>query len=230
MIEKQENSTQKNIKEDLSMVSSYCHSLITLDHASLKHIVAILKNHFEIYRKKHRLSYADCCNSFNTEYSEKKDGYHKGRSPLNVSDLLNLESLTIVELSNFIRSNGWTDQKGKVVYPGWNLACLDYCLEKRHGMEKVKDHLWQQEEIKEPICEEETLKKRDFIEQEKSEIKEVNRGEKKESIITPIKNKYFDKCQYHNQEYERMRRGIRSENKEMKSTKNKGGIEKRKDV
>ena len=218
MTEKQENTAQTNIKEDLSMVSSYCHSLITSDDESLEHMVAVLKNHFEIYRKKHRLSYADCCNSFNTEYSQKKDGYHKGRRLLNVNYLLNLESLTRIELSNFIKSSGWTDQKGKVVYPGWNLACLDYSLGKRHGIDEIKDYLCQQEERKGPICEEETLKKRGLTEQENSEVIKDNRTEKKESLITPMKNKYFNKGQYHNLEYEKMRRGIRSENKQVMNT------------
>ena len=217
MMDKVEDSEEKCNKVDLDMVSSYCHCLVDMQDKSLQHMVSVLQNNFKTYGKKHRLTYSSCCNSFNTEYSEKKNGQHKERNPLNVHYLLNLKPLTAIELSEFIGRNGWMHGNSSIVYPGWNLMCLDYDLEKRHGIERIKSKLLQQEEMKEDDFEEETLKKRHIIEQEGSELKKQNRSCKKEHSIKPISNKYFNRDQYHNDAYTRIKKGKISQNKEPKS-------------
>ena len=73
------------------------------------------------------------------------------------------------------------------------------------------------EEMKDSVAEEEMLKKRDLLKQDEREMSEKKRQVKREKTTAPIPNKYFNKGQYYNVEYEEMRKEKRSENKEVKS-------------
>lgn len=221
MIGENENPTENDMKVHLSMVSSFCHSLVDFNGEPLEHIVALLQNHFQKYKKKHPISYSDCCNSFNTDYHEKKNGCHRVKSALHIHYLLNLKSLTTTELSQFIKRNGWADDNGRIVYPGWGLACFDYGLEKRHTIVKENHTIIQLDQTREQDHEEETLQKRCQVEQEKCTIDNQERADDLQSTKTPIKNKYFNREQYHNEQYKRMKRERTSDEKERSSTAKK---------
>ena len=75
----------------------------------------------------------------------------------------------------------------------------------------------EQEEMKDSVAEEGMLKKRDLLKQDEREMNQKKRQVTREKTTAPTPNKYFNKEQYYNVEYEEIRKEKRSEKKERDS-------------
>ena len=209
---------EKSMTYHISRAISYCHTLIDTEDECLDDIISLIIDHYEIYSKKHFLSYSRCCNSFNTEYQEKKSGKHLERNEFSVPRLLNMKSLNRKELSDFIGKSGWSNDKGQIVYPGWNMVCLDYKLEERNGIMKARKPPVDPERVERSWCEGDPLNKRGFHEKQDFETNNMNKTGQREMTMTPVKNKFFHREQYYNDEYIKLRCSGKKETKEEPNT------------
>ena len=204
------------------IVASYCHSVIQEDDKDLDHIIELLKDHFVRYRYKKKISYNSCCHTFTTAKFDADNGDHISKKGLSLRYLIDMETLDKQRMKEFIIENGWSDMKSNILYPGWNMPCSKmYNLKKRLGIEGQKDSLPQIKEEKKTIQEEENLMKRNVNEETQYQhSKDDNVVIAKDSIVKMM-NKYFNKEQYHNTVYDRMKKGTTSEKKELHSATKK---------
>ena len=205
------------------IVASYCHSVIQEDDEDLDHIIDLLKENFVRYRYKKKISYNNCCHTFTTAKFDADNGDHISKNGLSLRYLIDIETLDKQKMKEFIIENGWSDMKGNILYPGWNMPCSKvYNLKKRLGIEGQKGYLSHVKEEKKKIPEEETLMKRNVNEESQDQHSKNDNIVIDKGSIVKMMNKYFDREQYHNQEYEKMIKGKkRSENKEFKSATKK---------
>ena len=135
---------------------------------------------------------------------------------------MDIETLDEERMKRFIVENGWSDLKGKMLYPGWNMPCNQkYNLSKRLGIDNRNEKSDRENRANNANDKEEVLMKREEgieIQEEQSKVEKMIRVEK---IIKVKPNKYFDRNQYFNYEYERIRRERTPDKKERTSTAKK---------
>ena len=123
-------------KKKSYIVASHCHSVIQEDDDDLEHIIIVLKDHFQRYKNKMKISYNSCCHLFTTAKFDSDNGEHISRNILSLRYLMEVNTLDKHKMTQFIVENGWSDKKGRILYPGWNMPCNQkYSLHKRLGIE-----------------------------------------------------------------------------------------------
>ena len=207
-------------KQRSYIVLSHCHSIVEENDKSLEHMVDLLKDHVERYGFKKRISYNSCCNTFTSQKFDNDNQEHKSRSKKSIRYLMDVGSLDRKELGQFIVFNGWTDSKGRILYPGWNIPCLpEYDLKRRFGMVRDQFEIVKEPKMLEQKDEEEQLAKRNDLLQIQHGNEVVENLTNDSKIITPTKNRFFHKEQYHNKEYDKIknseRKGEKGENRKV---------------
>ena len=194
------------------LAASHCHSVIDQQDTNLDYIIDVLKDHVQRYGYKMKVSYNSCCNVFTTGKFDKDHGDHSLKSKESIRYSMNLETLDRQKMIQFIVERGWTDLKGRILYPGFNMPCLPlYDIKRRLGIETGNNesgHMKEMAKIKE---EEEPLTKRTEPIQMHNQESVVESGRKDKALATPMKNRFFKKEQYHNEEYVRRRNSERKE-------------------
>ena len=201
------------------VVASYCHSVIEEKENNLEHIIKVLRDHVKKYRYKHKVSYNTCCHTFSTAKFDADNGEHVSRSKYSLRYLMDVDSLDTKKMIEFIKYNGWSDNEGKMLYPGWNMPCSSlYNLKKRLGIQSEKGKSARSHDILKYQQEEEELSKRIEGVQIQHEEQEVENLAANNDLVKIIMTKFFNKMDNYHEEYVKDKKFIVSEKKEDRST------------
>lgn len=112
-----------------SLLKSYGHAILSKE-MSLAVLCSWLQEKSSANQRKHKLRYAECCNSFITDQFSSRESTHRKMDILGVFDRLTETDITEEAVDRYLTSKGVV--RGDLVqFPSIDLTCQEYHLDER---------------------------------------------------------------------------------------------------